>query len=138
MPKIALFVAKKSGNFIMQKSRLWSHFVALLATNRLIWSPCWKSKVKIGFWIWIVNPVLSFQSKSWHDYFIKKLRFYSASWFNNEAKLLFIKIFKQLIYQLGCKLIRVVSRDFQSFIIKLGHLIYAERARIETPCVCYS
>ncbi len=24
----------------------------------------WQSKVKIGFWIWIVNPVYSFQSKS--------------------------------------------------------------------------
>jgi hypothetical protein len=24
----------------------------------------WQSKIKIGFWIWIVNPVFEFQSKS--------------------------------------------------------------------------
>jgi hypothetical protein len=56
-----------------------------------------KSKLDFGFGLSIKfchfnpNPKL-------HNYFIKKLKFHSASYSNNEAKLLFIKIFKQLIY----------------------------------------
>jgi len=34
------FCRQKRGDFLSKKSRLWSHFVALLATNRPIWSPC--------------------------------------------------------------------------------------------------
>jgi len=39
----------------------------------------WQSKVKIGFWIWIVNPVFPFQSKSnTSNYFIMILKFHSG------------------------------------------------------------
>ncbi len=62
--------------------------------------------------IWWIGLTLSIQfchfnpNSKYQNYFIKKLKFHSASCSNNEAKLLF----KQLIYQQGCcKLIRCLS-----------------------------
>jgi len=55
-------------------------------------NPIWWIALSIKFCHFNPNPKLQ-------DYFIKKLKFYSASCSNNEAKLVFIKIFKQLIYQ---------------------------------------
>jgi len=52
-------------------------------------------------------------------------KFHSPLCSKYEGKLLFIKTFKQLIYQQGCKLIKDVSWEFHSFIIKLGHSMFA-------------
>jgi len=75
----------------------------------------WQSKAKIGFWIWIVNPVLSFQYKS-------KLSDLSYQEITISWLIMLQKIFKQLIYQKGCN-IRDVSWEFHGCIIKLNHLI---------------
>jgi hypothetical protein len=58
-----------------------------------------KSKLDFGFGLSIqfchFNPNPKYQ-----NYFIKKLKFHSGLSSNNKAKLFFIKIFKQLIYQI--------------------------------------
>jgi hypothetical protein len=77
-----------------------------------------KSKLDFGFEFSIqfshFNPNPKYQ-----NHFIKKFKFHSASCSNNEAKLLFIKIFK-------ChKLVRDVSWEIQCINIKNGHIIFA-------------
>jgi hypothetical protein len=71
-----------------------------LQSNLVDWividNPKPKSYFGFGFSIQFChfNPNPKYQ-----NHFIKKLKFYSASCSNNEAKLLFIKMFKQSIYQ---------------------------------------
>ncbi len=46
--------------------------------NPNFWNELWLS-IQIGFWIWIVNPVFPFQSKSKKfKFFLRKLKFYGA------------------------------------------------------------
>ena len=83
-----------------------------------------KSKLDFGFGLSIqfchFNPNPKYQ-----NYFIMILKFCSGLCSNNEAKLHFFKIFKQLNKSVSCELIRDVSWEFYDCIIKLGHLIFA-------------
>jgi len=83
-----------------------------------------KSKSDFGFGLSVqfshFNP-----NPKYHNYFIKKFKFHSVSCSNNEAKPLLIKNFKQLIYQIGCKLITDVSCEFNGLILKFCHFIFA-------------
>ncbi len=74
---------------LIAQSRLQSSLVDWIVIDNS------KSKLDIGFVL--SNQFCHFNSNPKYDNnFIKKLKFHSASCSNNEAKLLFIKIFKQL------------------------------------------
>jgi len=74
------------------QSRLKSNLVDSIVLD----NPKSKSYFRFGLSIQFChfNP-----NPKYHNHFIKKLKFHSTSCSNIEAKLLFIKIFEQLIYQ---------------------------------------
>jgi len=125
----------KSPNWAAQKKQRGRQFDMPDVESAYCWIALSRLQSSLVDWIVIDNPKsksdfgfgLSIQfchfnpNPKYQNHFIKKLKFHSASFSNDEAKTLFIKIFKQLIYQKGCKLMRDVSWEFHGFIIKLGH-----------------